>query len=582
LTLSTHPVHPEVLRFGDFELNLISCELRKGGKVLHLQPQPAKVLSLLAIQAGKLVTREELKNQIWQDTTFVNFEDGLNFCIRSIRAVLHDSADAPRFIQTLPRRGYRFLAPVAQGMAEDSEKLDSLAVLPLKSLSDDPDQDYFADGMTDELITELAKIRGLRVISRTSAEQYKESRKSLPEIARRLNVSAVVEGTVLRFGNRARITIQLIRARNEQHLWAQSFERELGDILRLQSELAITIAGQIHLRLSAQDQRRLSSSRRIDPSAHEAYLRGRYFCNKRTEDTLKKALNYFEQSIDIEPTYAPAYSGLADTYFYRGYYFGKMAPAEAMPKARAAALKALELDNTLAEAHTSLALVKFFFEWDFAAAAQELNNAIALNPNYATAYQAYSVLLGAMKRHGESVAEARKALEVDPLSIPVNNIVGEMLAASRHWIEAIEQYRKTIELDPNVPLVHENLGIALEEVGRNDQAIDEYLIARTLSGEDPAVAPLLRSEYEKHGLTGFRQKQLQFALERWDGWHVDAFQIASLYARLGNPEAAMEWLEKAFDARSGMLIWLIMYADFKNIFSNPEFELLVQRVGLLE
>lgn len=578
--MSTHPAHPEVLRFGDFELNLISCELRKGGKVLHLQPQPAKVLSLLAMQAGKLVTREELKNQIWQDTTFVNFEDGLNFCIRSIRAVLHDSADAPRFIQTLPRRGYRFLAHVEQAMADDSEKLDSLAVLPLKSLSDDPDQDYFADGMTDELITELAKIRGLRVISRTSAKQYKESRKSLPEIARRLNVNAVVEGTVLRFGNRARITIQLIRARNEQHLWAQSFERELGDILRLQSELAITVAGQIHIRLSAQDQRRLSSSRRIDPSAHEAYLRGRYFCNKRTEDTLKKARNYFEQSIAIEPSYAPAYSGLADSYFYCGYYFGKMAPAEAMPKARAAALKALELDNTLAEAHTSLALVKFFFEWNFAAAAQELNNAIALNPNYATAYQAYSVLLGAMRRHGESVAEARKALEVDPLSIPVNNIVGEMLAASRHWIEAIGQYQKTIELDPNVPLVHENLGIALEEVGRHDQAIDEYLVARTLSGEDPAIAQPLRSEYVKHGLTGFREKQLQFALERWAGWHVDAFQIASLYARLGNRDAAMAWLEKAFDARSGMLIWLIMYADFKNIFSDPEFQRLVQRVGL--
>jgi TolB-like protein/Tfp pilus assembly protein PilF len=580
--VSTSARHFAVLRFDEFELNIQSGELRKRGKVLRLQPQPAKVLSVLALQSGKLVTREELKHQIWDDATFVNFEEGLNFCIRSIRAILHDSADDPQYIETLPRRGYRFIAPVEQLIPDASEKIDSLAVLPLENLSNDPDEDYFAEAMTDELITELAKIQGLRVISRTSVRQYKKLGKSLPEIARRLNVSVIVEGTVLRFENRARITVQLIRAQKEEHLWAQSYERELGDILKLQGELARTIATQIHIRLSAHDRLRLSSAPRIDPAAYEAYLRGRYFCNKRTEETLEKARVYFEQAIAKEPSYASAYSGLADTHFYSGYYFGKMDPTEAMPKAKHAALKALELDNILAEAHTSLALVKFFFEWDLEGAAQELRTAIAMNPNYATAYHAHSVVLGAAQRHDESIAEARRALEVDPLSIPVNNIVGEMLGAARQWDQAIDQYRKTVELDPTVALVHENLGTALEEIGRYDDAIGEYLLARALSGEDDCIVAELRNAYQRYELRGFRQKQLQLALARWTGWHVDTFRIASFYARLDDPKQALAWLEKACEARSGMLIWIRMYPDFKNLLSHPEFQHLVRRVGLPE
>jgi TolB-like protein len=578
--LSTSATHSVVLRFDEFELNIQSGELRKRGKVLRLQPQPTKVLSVLALQAGKLVTRDELKHQIWDDATFVNFEEGLNFCIRSIRAILHDSADEPRFIETLPRRGYRFIAPVEQLISEASQEIDSLAVLPLENLSDDSGEDYFAEGMTDELITELAKIRGLRVISRTSVKVYRGSKKSLSEIARRLNVSAVLEGTVLRFENRLRITVQLIRAQKEEHLWAQSYERELGDILKLQGELASTIATHIHLRLSANDQFRLASARRIDPAAYEAYLRGRFFCNKRTEETLTKARGYFEQAIAKEPSYASAYSGLADTYFYGGYYFGKMDPMEAMPKARDAALKALEIDSGLAEAHTSLALVKFFFDWDLAGAAQELRNSIALNPNYATAYQAHSVVLGALKRHDESIAEAMRSLEVDPLSIPVNNIVGEMLSAARQWERAIDQYRKTIELDPSVALVHENLGTALEEIGRNGEAIEEYLAARTLAGENESIVAELREAYKREQLRGFRQKQLQLALARWTGWHVDAFQIAAYYARLDHSTQALAWLEKAYEARSGMLIWIRMYPDFKNIVKHQEFQNLILRVRL--
>jgi tetratricopeptide (TPR) repeat protein len=225
-------------------------------------------------------------------------------------------------------------------------------------------------------------------------------------------------------------------------------------------------------------------------------------------------------------------------------------------------------------------LVKFFFDWDLTGAGQELRNAIALNPNYATAYQAHSVVLGATKRHDESIAEARRGLDVDPLSIPVNNIVGEMLSAARLWKQAIDQYRKTIELDPSVALVHENLGTALEEIGQYDEALEEYLVARALSGEAACIVANLRKAYEKDRLRGFREAQLQLALARWNGWHVDAFQIASFYARLSDPKQALAWLEKARGARSGMLIWIRMYPDFKDILSHPEFQHLVRHVGL--
>lgn len=569
-----------MLRFHEFELNILSGELRQKGKVLHLPPQPAKVLTILALQSGKVLTREEIRRQIWDKATFVNFEEGLNFCIRSIRATLHDKADEPRFIETLPRRGYRFIAPVEQLLTDDIERIDSLAVLPLENLSCDPEQEYFADGMTDELIAELSKILGLRVISRTSIKSYKGTCEPLPEIARRLNVSAILEGSVFRSEKTTRMTVQLIRARKEEHIWAESYTRTPEDILKLQSELAREIAHQINLRLSERDQLRLRSARRINPSAHEAYLRGRYFCNKRTEENLEKAERYFHQAIAAEATYASAYSGLADSYFYRGYYFGKMAPTDAMPKARDAALRALSLDNTLAEAHTSLALVKFFFDWDLAGASQELQTAIELNPNYATAYQAHSVALGALGLHNDSIAQARCGLNLDPLSIPVNNILGEMLAAARRWDEAIDQYRKTIELDPNVALVHENLGTALEEIGHCDEAVQEYLSARILYGDEEATVSRLRHAYQKLGIRSFRQEELQLALLGYAGWHVDTFRIACLYARLSDAEHAAEWLERAATANSGMLIWTKMYPDFKTVDTHPKIQMLSNRVGL--
>jgi TolB-like protein/Tfp pilus assembly protein PilF len=569
-----------VLRFGPFEFEVANGLLRKLGRPVQLQPQPAKILALLISQPTKVVTREELRQEIWGQDTFVDFEHNLNFSVRQIRAALHDDAEKPRFIETLPRRGYRFIAEVEQVLPEAAKRIQSLAVLPLENLSQDPEQEYFADGVTDELITELAKIRALRVISRTSVQQFKRVRKPLREIARRLNVDAVVEGTILRWGNRVRITAQLIDARREEHLWAESYERDLGDVLRLQAEVAQAISGQIHITLKAEEQCRLRPARRIDPAAHECYLRGRYFWNKRSEESLCRAQKYFEQAIDNEPGYALAYSGLADTYFYRGYAFGRMAPKDAMPKARAAALKALELDEALAESHVSLALVRFFFDWDWSGAEREFKRALELNPNYATTHHAYSALLASTGRKQEGIAEAQRALELDPLSIPINNILGEIYMCAGECKQAIEQYRKAIEMDPNVWLPHENLGVALEEIGKDAEAVDEYLKARAVSGESPEVLRELRNEYEASGLRGFRQKQVELERARWEGQHLDTFRIAAHYARLGEQDEAIAWLERAFEARSGELIWIKLYPVFQKLYANPRFKDVVRRVGL--
>ncbi len=567
----------EVVRFGPFELDIPSHELRRKGKLIPLQRQPSRILAALASQPGKLITREELRQQIWDTATFVDFEQGLNACIRRIRAALKDDPEHPKFIETLPRQGYRFIGcPGTVG----EQVIESLAVLPLENLSSDPEQEYFADGMTDELIMALANVGGLRIISRTSVKQFKGVRKSLSEIARKLDVDAIVEGTVLRCKDRVRITAQLIRASREEHLWAESFERTLDNVLQLQGELANAIANRIHVRLTKQGQDHPQSARRIDPAALDDYLRGRYFWNKRTEQTLTKAQRYFEQAIEKDPAYARAYTGLADTYFYRGYYFGRMDPRDAMPKAKAAASKALELDASLAEAYTSLALVQFFFEWDWAGAEQQLKTAIRLDRNYATAHHVYCVLLAVMRRFDESLAEAQRGLEVDPLSIPINNIVGEMFMAARDWDRAIVQYRKTIEMDPGVALVHENLGVALEHSGNLHDAVQEYLCARQVAGVPNERLAELRELYVTHGLHAFRQKDLELALAQKDGRNWDAMLIASLYARLLKRDQALAWLEEAYKLRCGSMVWLTIYPYFDSLLPDPRFQNLLARVGL--
>lgn len=569
-----------VLRFGSFEFEVRNGVLRRGGKRVQLQPQPAKILALLVTRPGEVVTREELRQQIWDDHTFVDFEHCLNYSVRQIRAALSDNPEKPRFIETLSRRGYRFIAPLEPASPEPEKAVRSLAVLPLENLSHDPEQEYFADGMTDELITALAKIGSLRVISRTSIQQYKRVRGPLPDIARQLNVDAIVEGTVTRHGNRVRITAQLINPKPETHLWAETYERDISDVLKLQAEVAAAIAGQIQVKLTEEEQWCLKTAAHVDPAAFELYLRGRYFWNKRTEENLVKAAHYFEQAIEKQPGYALAWSGLADTYFYRGYVFGKLAPPDAMPEAKQAALRAMALGPGQAESHVSLGLVSEFFDWNWQAAEKEYKAALRLNPNYATAHHMYAGLLTITGRRLEAVAESRRALEIDPLSIPINNFVGQTLAFAGHFDAAIEQFRKTIEMDSSVWLPHWNLGIWLEEAGNHAEAVDEYLKANQCSGTSGQVLTELRAAYDRRGLRGFRQLQLETDLHRWNGWHLDTFHIAAHYAQLGELENALAWLERACAARSGGIVWMKSFPFFKNLYSHPHFENIALRVGL--
>ncbi len=422
--------HASVVRFGTFEVSLQSGEVRKAGVRIRVQQQPMKLLEILLERPGEVVTREELRSRVWANESFGDFDQALNIAIGKLRTALGDSAENPRYIETLPKRGYRFIADVSVVDADARTKwpesaagdlpgtepgqqvqgtgltvaprrrlwptrrvivalavvlslpilavwlfrsrgraptgIRSLAVLPLDNLSGDASQDYFADGMTDELITDLAQISALRVISRTSVMVYKGARKPLPQIARELNVDAVVEGTVLRSGDQVRITAQLIDASADKHLWSQSYEGELRDTLALQSKVARAIADQIQINLTPREQAALKNVKVVNPGAYESYLKGRYFWNKRSADGLKVALAYFKQAIDEDPKYAQAYSGLADTYALLGdWQYAVMTPKEALPKAKAAAIKALELDSALGdrEAHNSLAFCLDGFDW---------------------------------------------------------------------------------------------------------------------------------------------------------------------------------------------------------------------------
>src|SRR5437899_7923229 len=370
------------VRFGAFELRKDAGELRREGTTIRLQEQPLQILRILLEEPGQVVTREELRQQIWSSDTFVDFDHGINNAIKRLREALGDTAETPQYIETLPRRGYRFIGKIERG----TPKFRSLAVLPLENLSHDPEQEYFAEGLTEALITTLAKIGELRVVYRTSAMQYKGVRKPLPEIAKELGVDAIVEGTVLRAGDRLRITAQLIDAARETHLWAESYERELCDVLALQSELARAIASEIRVKLTPLDYARLSGAHAVKPGAYEAYLNGRYHWNRRNAEGLGKAIQYLEQAIAEDATYAPAYAGLADCLATLGFW-GFVSADEGCGKAKKLALQALEIDPALAEAHASLAWATMLYDYDFPTAESEFERSIELNPRYATAHQ---------------------------------------------------------------------------------------------------------------------------------------------------------------------------------------------------
>ena len=631
-----------VLRFGHYELDLHSREVRKGGMRIRVQQQPLKLLEILLERPGEMVTREELRTRIWPNESFGDFDQAVNVAVTKLRAALQDSAENPQYVETLPKRGYRLIAPVAivgglspdpteasarnvsggathdagrvAGMADapphllslrgwkiiafallvcllilagwvwrsnrqPSFSIRSLAVLPLDNLSGDASQDYFADGMTDQLITDLAQISALRVISRTSVMSYKRARKPLPEIARELHVDAVIEGTVLRSGDQVRITAQLIQASADKHLWAKSYEGNLQDTLAVQKSVADDIAEQIRIELTPQERAGLKNVKAVNPEAYEDYLKGRYFWNKRTPDALKKAIDHFNQAIERDSNYAPAYSGMADCYAILGaWQYAVLDPKETYPRAKAAAIKAVELDDTLAEAHISLAMSTDMFVWDWEAAEREYRRGIELNPGYATGHHWYAEHLSETGRNDEAIAEIRKAESLDPLSLITGADVATLLVIARRYDEAIEHAKKTIELGPDFAVSHFALGMAYEQKGQSDGAIAAFQKAVEFSGGNTAFKSNLAHAYAVAGRRSDAVAILNELKDRSKHEFLNPSEIALIYVGLGQKDQAMVWLEKAYEGRFDPVI--LTWPAFDPLRSDPRFHDLVRRIGL--
>ena len=642
-----HPARdgPGRVRFGVFELDLRTGELRKRGLRIRLQEQPFQVLAMLLEKPRELVTREELRQRLWTADTFVDFDHGLNKAINKIRGALGDSAASPRFIETVARRGYRFIADVASvetvplatsslatsplakpdllpppdrgqlvvaeptathtrvdgrlawtiaGVAlalvsavgwimlargSGSTTVRSLAVLPLDSLSSDPSQEYFADGMTDQLIATLGQISALRVISRTSVMPYKHTRKPLPQIAHELNVDAVVEGTVIRAGAQVRITAQLIDAVADKHLWAQSYDGDLRDTLALQNTVARAIAEQIRINVTPQEQVALKHANVVNPEAYEAYLKGRYFWNKRTGEGLKRAKGYFDQAVATDPNYAQAYSGLADTYALLGdWQYAVMTAREALPKGKAAAVRALELDHTLGEAHTSLAFILDGFDWDWASADREFRQGIELNPGYATAHHWYAWHLSLLGRHRDAIAEMRKAESLDPLSLIIKSDLAELLLIAHFYDASIQQSRRTIDMDVTFSMAHNQLGQAYLQQQQYEEAIAELQKAIQWSDGNPTSMANLARAYAASGRRNDAVQLLNELKRRSSPSYSNAPEIAVIYAALGDRDQAMTWLEQGYEERFNPGV--LLRPGFDPLRSDPRFQTLARRVGL--
>jgi TolB-like protein/Flp pilus assembly protein TadD len=571
-----------LLRFGPFELDLTSGELRKDRQPVKLQPQPARVLGLLAANAGRLVTREEIYTQVWSGGTFVDFEQGLNYCIKQIRTALGDAAKSPTYVQTLQRRGYRFLSTVERGPAAAAApgKL-VLAVRPFENLSGDPEQEYFSDGLTVEMIAQLSRLNPARlgVIARTSAMKYKSSDKSVSQIARELGAAYVLEGSVRRFGTRARVTAELIEADDETHVWAETYERDFDDLLSVQRDVARSIAREINVTLTPGEARRLAGVTSVSPRAYEAYLKGRYFWHKRTEEAFRKGIDYFHEAIAHDPRCAAAYDGLSDSYVMLACR-GVLPARETFQKAKEAARKALEIDDTLGEAHASLAHVRLH-DWDWEGLEHDFRRALELNPGHAIAYYWYAEYLMAMGRPTESIAMARTAHQMDPVASVLSAALGMILYLARRFDEARECLQRALDLD-NHFLLHFRLAFVDLQSARTEQAIEGMRQAVALSGNSTETLTGLAQACATAGRTTEMASIVDRLTGEGETRYVSPYNLARVYAAARHAERAFDWLERAFNEHNPDLIELTMDPVFDALRIDPRFADLVKRVfGLL-
>jgi TolB-like protein/DNA-binding winged helix-turn-helix (wHTH) protein/Flp pilus assembly protein TadD len=624
---------PLVVRFGAFELDRRSGELRKGGQKIRLPGQSFQILELLVERGGELVTRDELRQRVWRTETFGDFDAGLNNAIKKLRDALGDSADTPRFIETLPRRGYRFLpaleTPKAAlpdivaadsvavsrqrvrsrwgwsgagalavllaglllltasgwrerlfrsfGLAPAPTQIRSLVVLPFENLTGDAGQDYFVDGMTEALTTNLAQVQALRVISRTSAMQYKRTKKPLSEVARELNVDAVVEGAIVRSGDRVRVDATLIDVRTDRHRWAQSYERAVPDVLALQADVAGAIANAVHVELRPEERLRLTRTRSVHPDAYDEYLKGRFFWSNRSPEAVLKAVEHFNKAVERDPTYAPAYSGLSDTYRMFDL-LGLAAPRESMPKAEAAARRALALDDGLAEAHASLAGVLYRYHWEWDRAGKEFQRSLELDPNSAEGHRAHAVYLITLRRHEEALVAARRARDLSPLSAVIQAELATVLWRLGRYDDAIEQLHKTLDLNPSFSRAYVELGIISTRKGDLPQAIVAFERAVSLSSRRAHLEWLGYG----YGVAGRRREALQILGELEDvakAQYVSPHRFAIVHLGLGEKDEALRSLDKAHDERAFEVLSLAGPV-FDLLHDHPRFRDLLGRIGL--
>ena len=621
----------EIMRFEEFELALKSGELRKNGDIVRLQPQPFKVLVFLASHPGQTITRQELQQAVWEGETFVDFEHGLNFCIKQIRNALGDNAQSPRLIETLPRRGYRFIAQVerlngspmiesalALGAAEPrSEKTPGdapaqtfkspagligligvivaaaliagyfvwrspkpgpsstkvmIAVLPFENLSGDPEQDYFSDGMTEEMIARLGRLQPqtLGVIARTSAMTYKGANKDVARIGRELGVGFVVEGSVRREQERVRITAQLIQVSDQTHLWSESFDRSTGDALTVQRQVADQISNALAIELFGDKTSDAEASTSAD--AVDAYLRGRYLWNKGDRESVGRSVEYFKQAIERDANYAAAFAGLADSYRVLGMNY-VMLPAEAYPKAKEAALRATELDPSNADALVSLGTIKFRYEWKWEEAEQAFRRALEINPSFGMAHHDYAWFLVAMQRFDEGIEHMKLAQRFDPLSPLANSDVGWVYLMARRYDEAIAQINRTLELEPAFGSALACLERAYTLSGRPREAL-ETLLKET--GETDTSA---RDGDAEQAIRLLYRKRLDRKLEAIKKQRSSSYSLAATCAAAGQRDQAFAWLERAFSERDPMLVAARTDPAFDPLRDDARFAALLRRIG---
>jgi len=622
------------IRFGVFEVDLQAGELRRQGAKVKLQRQPFELLAMLLERPGEVVTREEIQKRLWPADTFVDFDRGLNRTTNRLRESLGDEADSPRFIETLPRRGYRFIAPVANRneggqVAEPvpapadavptngsphsprfdrvrlrigfliaiaaiallvvaawfaffrtrAGAIESVAVLPFSNGSSDSNAEYLSDGITESLINNLSQLPNLRVMARSTVFRYKGKDADPQKIGNDLHVQTVLSGRLLQQGNVLIIQVELMDVKTGVQLWGGQFNRSAEDVLALQEDLSQEIAEKLRLKLTGEQKQRLAKRNTEDAEAYRSYLKGRYYWNKRSPEGMQKAANYFQQAIDKDPAYALAYAGLADTYVYLSF-FNMVPPRDAMPRAKAAAAKALEVDDHLAEAHVSLGYISYTYDWDWPAAGKHFDQALALDPAYTRAHIFYPFYLSSRGESQEAVAVAKSALDLDPASPSLSHSLAVQFYLTRQFDQAIEQCHKTLEMDPNFGVAYAVLGQAYLAKGMNSEAAPVLEKYSALSQGSADALALLGYSQARRGEKSQALRTIEELKATSKNNFVPAFYFALVYTALEDKDQAFMWLEKGYDERFARFAYLKLEALWDPLRSDDRFNALVRRVGI--